>query len=380
MNKPKKTKKPYAVKPTIYAACIEITNRNPTAGGLLCQMMIKSESGTLRNQDGEDGWLAITAKQWLILTGFSRHQYDNALKKLKKMGLIEFGRRKLSWTDPAAITWVKVSEEAISQIAEILERERVSAFGETTSGIISEQTENPTAITYQNTDMAEHTISEDAEPLIKNEITKNEIVINENTSNDIVAKPKLKLSAFSSKKGFIGKEGNEANWFMSQMRIIYFYSGHSPEPYSPKRLAEYMEMIDYLNFNPLNFHDYCSKDEDPNLYAIKLAIEGWYEFTQYAVRNYGSYNVPPKPDLWAVKQQIKVIPDFLKLVYFSNLITKRCASGDCKPPDFHKVAEEYSKSYRMCTRQEMEDRVAEMSPDHFLTSAQKSMAAIKLSI
>jgi hypothetical protein len=126
--KKKQAKIPFAVKPTIYAACVELCKGNAAAGGLLCQIQIRSEGNTLSDEKSKKGWLVLSSTQWRCVTGFSRHRYDNALKLIKKIGVIESRRRKLNYKDPAALTWIRLTDLAKSEIKGIMSRNAISAF------------------------------------------------------------------------------------------------------------------------------------------------------------------------------------------------------------------------------------------------------------
>lgn len=94
-----KKKKPFAVKPTLFAACVELAEGSAVAGGLLCQVSLLTEHGSLKDEKNIEGWLALSSPQWRVLTGYTRHQHNQALKFLKDMPVMIVARLLLQ-TDP----------------------------------------------------------------------------------------------------------------------------------------------------------------------------------------------------------------------------------------------------------------------------------------
>ena len=97
-------KKKFEVKPSLFGGCMRLTDRDTVAAGMLCQILIRSDKKTLTDEHGISGWISMTRDMWMVVTGYSRHQHDAAIRKLKKKGLIKSRRRKLSYKDPYSQT------------------------------------------------------------------------------------------------------------------------------------------------------------------------------------------------------------------------------------------------------------------------------------
>lgn len=298
-----KKKKPFTVQPSIYAACVELTG-SPTAGGLLCQIAIRSEKKTLTDEKGETGWLALSSDQWRVLTGFSRHQYNDALGVLKKKGLIRFRRRRLSKKHVAALAWLRLSENTKSAIAEIMDREGITAFQEIPISSISEFSDNMPV-----------PISEETDSLIKMNISEND----NDLKNVIVEKIITGGSSFSQDKGAQGKKKSETKkeWFEATVKEIYKNCPHlPPEPYKLQSAKALEEIKEYLEVNPAGFFAFCPPESDPFIYALGLTIQNWEDFVSYATGYFGAYNMPKIPAIWALNVQLKSVPEFVKAVAF----------------------------------------------------------------
>lgn len=377
MSGKKKDKKPYAVSPTIFAACMEITQGSATEAGLLCQMVIrvtsKGGSGTLTDHNGEKGWLAISAIQWYVITGYSRHQYNDALAGLKGKQLVEGMRRKLSWDSPSAITWLRVPAHVISLVAEIQGRKPITAFGEVIDTSITEETEITSVAISDETEISDVVISEKAAPLNINEMVNNEIESKENNLNVIVAAAKTtnKVTGFPYSKEVVGKSKDDKDWYIREMKQIYKFSSSAYEPYTIQRCQQLRDIFEYLKTNPSNFHSYCRVGDDPHRYALKLIVEGWTDFSLYAQNNYGAYNMPLQATLFSIVHQTKAIPGFVKLACYFSLHLERAKSLGHEGRSFWQVADDYQKS-ATATYTEMIQIISELKTDCFLSDSEHS--------
>lgn len=321
----KKTKKKFIVKPGLYAACVELAD-DPAAGGLLCQIVLLSEIKTLIDQKGETGWLSLSRGQWRVLTSFTRHQHDRAIKCLKERGLIESFRRKLRYKDPAALAWIRLTEKTKSGIAEIKEREGISAFAENMSELLSVLTENDGELISAKTDS-----------LKEMNISKNE----EEVENVIVEKTITEESAVHYKevkqKESKGSSADE-KWFTKTMAEIYGDSCFTPEPYNYSACAALRNIMEWLVTNPGKFHTACKGYPDPVKSGLKAIIHNWVYFCQFSHGWYNTYNHPSVPQIWSLKHQSKAIPDYIKfLAYFKEVQNLAEAGGKVVPKDSDQI-------------------------------------------
>ncbi len=210
----KKAAKPFAVKPSIYAACVELTTGNTVAGGLLCQIALRSEGKALKDEHNIEGWLVLSIQQWRYVTGFSRHQYNDALRYLKKNGLIQYRRRKLKYKDRAALGWVRLADNAKSSIGEIMSRPAISAFAEEVSNNASDIAEK-TALPISDKPDALNKMN-----ILENDNESENVVIEETTTPESISNKKQK-----KQKG-IKKEVSRKDWFNSVQKDIYQASGY----------------------------------------------------------------------------------------------------------------------------------------------------------
>ncbi|NBX02903.1 MAG: hypothetical protein EBR02_02315 [Alphaproteobacteria bacterium] len=299
----KKNSKPFAVKPSTYAACVELCEGNTAAGGFLCQIAIRSKGKALKDENNVDGYLVLTSQQWRYVTGFTRHQHNDALSYLKKKGLIQYRRRRLTYKDSAALVWIRLPDGTKSAMAEIMARPAISAFSEVMPVVIS-----------VNTDNSPSPISGAADVLIQMNIKENEdssknVIIGEITTVESTSKlekeskknKKVKCSSLTKK-----------DWFNATIKEIYKDSNYSPEPFKEHTATILLEAKEYLETNPGNFFEFCFTEFPPYMYALNLAIVNWGQFIWFSEAVYNSFKMPLMPQLWSLKHQLKVIPEFVK--------------------------------------------------------------------
>lgn len=165
-----KGKRPFLVKPSIYAACIELAKGNLAAGGLLCQLALLTEKGSLKDEKGVTGWVAVSSQQLRVLTAFTRHQHDGALKKLRTLELVDTRKRKLSRKSKAALIWLRLPDKTKSAIEEIMRRDPIPAFAEKSGENISDLADAKAGIISVETEI----------------LDKNVILQNENKSENVI--------------------------------------------------------------------------------------------------------------------------------------------------------------------------------------------------
>ncbi|MDE1151041.1 MAG: hypothetical protein PW788_00770 [Micavibrio sp.] len=292
----KKPKKQFAVKPSLYAACVELAKGNTAAGGLLCQIALMTEHGSLKDEKDVEGWLALSSAQWKVLTGFSRHQHDNALKSLKSKNLVEFRRRKLSRRDKSALSWVRLPWATKSGISDIMQREPISAFAET-------------VVIYKSdiAELAEATISDDADILDKNVIIENEDIF----ENVIIEETKIKSASQNSKQ----KELSKRKMFKKLMAEIYQECPHIPaDPYTTTSGEVLTLAVEYIQSNPANFLSDCPEGKGGYPYVLGKIFQEWDAFCVFVEYMCNGYNLPKVAQLWSLKHHLKAIPDFLNFL------------------------------------------------------------------
>lgn len=288
--------KSFLVKPSVYAACVELTGGNLTAAGLLCQAVIRAKGKTLKDESGQDGWLVLSSTQWRCLTGFTRHQHNNALHALKSKSLIDHRRRKLRYNDPAALAWIRVPEHVKSGIAEIMSGTGISAFDDLTTSLKSPGAENESMAT-----------SDAAEALMVNEMTKNE----DKKENVVIEKTKKEFCVSQAQAGS-SKINNSAlaqNWFNSTIAEIYKGSQYSPEPFQKTSYLTLKEILAYLDEN---LGSELNQNIQSPVAALHTIILSWADFSWFAQTVFGGFNIPMMPQLWSMKHQLKCIPEYVK--------------------------------------------------------------------
>lgn len=322
----KTTKKKFIVKPGLYAACVELA-ADPAAGGLLCQIVLMSEGNTLKDQKGETGWLSLSRTQWMVLTSFTRHQHDRAVKCLKDRGLIESFRRKLKYNDPAALAWIRLAEKTKSGIAEIKEREGISAFAEHMSALASVLTEKDGELTSAITDSLKEMNKTKNEKEVENVIVEKTIT-EESTVHYKEVKQKESKGSSADEK-----------WFTKTMDEIYGDSPFTAEPYNHSACAALRNIMEWLAKNPGMFHSACKGYPDPVKAGLKAIIHNWVYFCQFSHGWYNTYNHPSVPQVWSLKHQSKVIPDYIKfLAYFKEVQNLAEAGGKVVPKDSDQIS------------------------------------------
>src|SRR5690242_15865588 len=81
---------PAAGNPSLHVFLDKIA-RSQVAGCLLLEIQFRSRVFRYARKDRSGVmryWVKLTRNQWMRVAGLTRHQYDHALAKLKKMGLV----------------------------------------------------------------------------------------------------------------------------------------------------------------------------------------------------------------------------------------------------------------------------------------------------
>ena len=293
----KKAKKPFLVRPSQYAACILLADGSLSAGGLLYQIVLFSNGKGLKDEKGIKGWLAMSHAQWHYLTGFSRHQMSDAVKKLKAKKLIQTRRRRLHHSDPAPLAWYRLKESTKSAITEIMAAEGISAFGE------NHMLQKPA-----NADNNKVLLSGFAASL-------EEMILTKNDTEENVVIEKTTIAESQSKKVKKNKEGkkkeSKKDWFNSVMFEVLKDTAITPEPYTNNNVVKLERILEYLEGNPGQYFEFCFSPK-PSIYAVREVMCNWSDFTEFAIELFKAFNMPLTPQFFSISHQLKAIPDYIK--------------------------------------------------------------------
>jgi len=259
------------------------TKGAPPATATFERLYLRSKARkALVDENGIKGWIGMSCRQWQVFTGLTEKRINNnALPTLKKLGLIEQRRRKLSYNDPAALTWRRVSDEVTSRIEEIMDREPISAFEEITPPPSSSFQEITPQVTSSNGEELKEM------DIIKNGNSKN-VVIEETTKTD-KQDIKIKKALGEEKKG---SKGNKKEKYNTVIKEIYKGSPHlTPDPYKDSNANTLNDIMEYLDDNPSGFFQACSAAQYESVYALQQVVSNWGDFVPFAEIYNGAYNI-----------------------------------------------------------------------------------------
>ena len=266
------------------------------AGNLLYAMYVLTrEKSMVSKKNGKAGYFVCSRQQWMVCTGFTRHQYDRALSILKKHKLISTYRGKRKYSEKQTYMWARVKNSTKSAIEELLLTNRISAMEEIKRQYKSVRSENSSKIKSAKT----ATLIE----MIKD--------INEKESINVVVPKKQKNKKEEKEKRNFRKKKSDKVWFEDVVSKIYKESGFSPEPYSPESSKRLRKIIDHLDkYKIEGLGSDCSKTGNPERALLKVT-RNWKEFISYAIDYNSAFNMPLRPQLWAIEKQLSVIGLFI---------------------------------------------------------------------
>lgn len=304
----------FEVRPSRLGACCKLAG-DVAAGVLLYSIHLRQTFYTpIQGKDGHE-WVVLTRPQWMIDTSLTRHQYDRALKLLKKKNLVVVEYKKLHKKDQHQKTWLRIPAEILSAVTDIMQPKKESANAEKATPVESAQADVATE--------QESAISDD-----KNE----NLLENEEEINVAFLKTTNSSSPGEVSKSVIAEEDVEVeleSWFKTANDYIYAgCKAIGKEVYSKKRAIKLKTIV-----SDLEGHDTSSLD------MLRRAVEMWPHFKAFAEIFNKAFNMPEIPQLWAIAMQLKAVPHFYRYVDFY-----RDMSASEKYPEYFSLC--YIESYK----------------------------------
>lgn len=292
--------KTFLVRPSVFGACMRLTKGKVTAAVYLNHIWMRSSKKTLTN-GGEGGWVALSATQWRYEMGFTRHQFDDAVRTLKQEGLITTFRRKFRKKDPAALSWIKLTAGVTSAISDIQHKAGISAFASEPETLISALA-----------DKLPHTISENPDALNTMTILENE----DTDKNDVIAKTTAVTTSPKINK-LVGEEVDK-KWFYAVCKKIYTGMAVDilPEPYKASSFKSLWGVVGFLEGGCDLSITAPEHVTESTITILQTIIRNWDSFKSFAETQNNAYNMPVKPQLFALAHQQKILRQYAHLRSF----------------------------------------------------------------
>lgn len=316
----KKEKTKFVVRPSRLAACTVLSGDVVVAGQLLYRIYQRQENMTpLEDQDDGRKCISLTRPEWMTDTGLTRHQYDRALKILKRRQLIEVRYKKLRKRDKHLRTRIYLPDSTISAIADIMKCEGKSAGAETVAKVKSGEAETVSkAVSVAPADIKNVKFKEE-----NGEESENDFFEKKSDTHPLQEESKKEnLEEKSKESGVCKKSSSLSDEKVRELIPALYKHGKTAVPHITKSLVDTAKTcIDRLDDAgcKLVFLDTVIDDDDdhpvfttPGIRALALIMLSWHEFCVFLKLAKGAWNIPPSPQFYYMKLHLDGAVDYLR--------------------------------------------------------------------